>query len=74
MENEKLNIASLLGASNLLKQLLEEKVLTHEEADTVMRKLVKDNGFSETDVSWLINRIHGENYYLRDIGKGKRKS
>ena len=40
MENEKLNIASLLGASNLLKQLLEEEVLTHEEADTVMRKLV----------------------------------
>lgn len=49
MGNKKFNIASMLGISNLLKQLLEQDLLTHDEADGVMRKLVRDNGFSETD-------------------------
>ena len=48
MENEKLNMANLLGVSILLKQLLEQDLLTHDEAEAVMRKMLKDNGFSET--------------------------
>ena len=53
MENEKLNMASLLGVSILLKQLLEQDYLTYEEAEAVMRKMVKDNGFSDTYASLL---------------------
>ena len=64
MENEKLNMASLLGVSILLKQLLEQDYLTHEEADAVMRKLVKDNCFSETNASMLVKHTHGEKYTL----------
>lgn len=73
MENKKFNIASLLGVSNLLKQLLEQDLLTHDEADAVMRKLVRDSGFSETDLSLLINRIHGDDYFLKKAGKAKEK-
>ena len=40
MENEKLNMASLLGVSILLKQVLELDYLTYEEAEAVMRKMV----------------------------------
>ena len=39
--------ANLVGVSILLKQMLEQDLLTHEEADAVMRKIVIDNGFSE---------------------------
>ena len=69
MENKKLNIASLLGVSILLKQILEQDLLTHEEADAVMRKIVIDNGFSEIEVFTLINRIHGENYPIKYPGR-----
>ena len=69
MENEKLNMASLLGVSILLKQLLEPDLLTHDEADAVMRKLVKDNGFSETYASLLVKHIHGDEYNLRKAAK-----
>ena len=71
METKKLNIASLLGVSILLKQMLEQDLLTHEEADAVMRKIVIDNGFSEIDVLTLFCRIHGENYPLKNPGRLK---
>ena len=74
MENNKLNIASLLGASILLKQMLEQDLLTHDEADAVMRKMVKDNGFSEIKQAFLIRHIHGENYYLREAPGDRDKS
>lgn len=74
MENEELNMASLLGVSILLKQLLEQDLLTHNEAEAVMRKMVKDNGFSETYASLLINHIHGEKYNLRKADKDNRKN
>ena len=69
MENKKLNIASLLGVSILLKQMLEQDLLTHEEADAVMRKIVIDNGFSEIEVLTLINRIRSENYPIKHPGR-----
>ena len=74
LENKKLNIASLLGVSILLKQMLEQDLLTHEEADAVMRKIVIDNGFSEIEVLTLINRIHGENHPIKKPGVVKQKS
>ena len=46
MENKKLNLASLAGASILLNQLLEQDLLTHDEAEAIMRKMIRDNGFS----------------------------
>lgn len=73
MENKKLNMASLLGASNLLKQLLEQGLLTNDEVDAVMHKLVRDNGFSETDALLFINQICGKNYRLRNAGNIKEK-
>lgn len=72
MEKEKLNMASLLGVSILLKQLLEQDLLTHDEAEAVMRKLVKDNGFSDTYASVLTNHIHGKKYGLRKANKDKK--
>ena len=69
MENKKLNIASLLGVSILLKQMLEQDLLTHEEADAVMRKIMIDNGFSEIEVLTLINRIRSENYPIKYPGR-----
>ena len=72
MENEKLNMASLLGESILLKQLLEQGLLTHDEADAIMRKLVRDNGFSETYASLLVNHIHGEKHIIRKADKGNK--
>ena len=62
-------MASLLGVSILLKQLLEQDYLTYEEADAVMRKLVKDNGFSETYASLLVKHIHGAWYTLGKMTK-----
>jgi hypothetical protein len=46
MENNKINLASLAAASILLKQLLEQELLTHDEAEAIMRKMIRDNGFS----------------------------
>ena len=74
MENEKLNMASLLGASILLKQLLEQDYLNYEEAEGVMRKMVKGNGFSETYASLLVHHIHGEKHVLRKADEDKRKN
>ena len=69
MENEKLNMASLLGVNILLKQLLEQDYLTYEETETVMRKMVKDNGFSDTYASLLVHHIHGKKHVLRKADK-----
>ena len=71
MENEKLNMASLLGVSILLKQLLEQDYLIYEEAEAVMRKMVKDNGFSDTYASLLVHHIHGEKHVLGKADKDK---
>ena len=45
MKDKKLNIADLYSVSNLLKQLLEQNILTHDEANLVMSRIVKENGF-----------------------------
>ena len=73
MENKKLNLASLAGASILLKQLLEQELLTHDEAEAIMRKMIRDNGFSETSQSFLIHHIHGKDYYPRRVTRNKVK-
>ena len=73
MDNEKLNLASLLGASILLKKLLELELLTHDEAETIMRKMIGDNGFLETRQSFLIHNIHGKGYYLRKTFNNNEK-
>ena len=73
MENNKLNLASLLGASILLKKLLEQELLTHDEAETIMRKMIRHNGFSETRQSFLIHNIHGKDYYLRKASNSNEK-
>jgi len=71
MENEKLNMASLLGVSILLKQLLELDYLTYEEAEAVMRKMVKDNAFSDTNASRMVRHIYGEKHVIRKADKDK---
>ena len=73
MENNKLNLASLAGASILLKQLLEQELLTHDEAEAIMRKMIRDNGFSETSQPFLIHHILGKDYYLRSVTSNKVK-
>ena len=73
MENKKLNLASLAGASILLKQLLEQELLTHDEAEAIMCKMIRDNGFSETSQSFLIHHMHGKAYYLRRVTSNKVK-
>ena len=73
MDNNKLNLASLAGASILLKQLLEQELLTHDEAEAIMRKMIRGNGFSETSQSFLIHHIHGKDYYPRRATRNKVK-
>ena len=73
MENKKLYLASLAGASILLKQLLEQELLTHDEAEAIMRKTIRDNGFLETSQSFLIHPMHGKEYYLRSVTGNKVK-
>jgi len=71
MENEKLNMASLLGVSILLKQLLEQDYLTYDEAEAIMRKMVKDNAFSDTYASLLVRHIYGGKHFIRKANKDK---